>query len=155
MVFTLAVFATTAADPASAQDQGPTSMEHMHHHHHAVFAKVPEKVRTRPNPLATDPDAIAAGKKMFAEHCAECHGESAQGIRGKAPNLHKEEVQNATPGAIFWVLSNGIIRHGMPDWSKLPEAQRWQIAAYIKSLPPTSRDVASPAMSPSNEHTEQ
>jgi len=35
---------------------------------------------------------------------------------------------------LFWVLTNGVVRRGMPAWSKPPEPQRWQLVAYIKSL---------------------
>ena len=37
--------------------------------------KVPAKDRARPNPFAADADAPAAGAKIFAEHCAACHGD--------------------------------------------------------------------------------
>jgi hypothetical protein len=46
----------------------------------------------------------------------------------------REEVQQATPGALFWILTNGVVRHGMPVWSKLPEAQRWQIVTFLMSF---------------------
>jgi mono/diheme cytochrome c family protein len=119
-----------------AYGKDPDEHDHMHHHHFAEFAKVPEKARARVNPLDRDPDAPLAGRKLFAQHCAECHGASAEGQR-KAPNLHAEEVQTATPGTLFWILTNGVVRRGMPVWSKLPEPQRWQIVAFLKSLPPT------------------
>jgi hypothetical protein len=45
-----------------------------------------------------------------------------------------KEVQQATPGTLFWILTNGVVRRGMPVWSKLPEPQRWQIVTYLKSL---------------------
>jgi hypothetical protein len=32
------------------------------------------------------------------------------------------------------VLTNGVVRKGMPVWSKLPEPQRWQIVRFLKSL---------------------
>jgi|CZKR01.1.fsa_nt_gi hypothetical protein len=38
------------------------------------------------------------------------------------------------PGTLFWLLTNGVVRHGMPVWSKLPELQRWQLVRFIKSL---------------------
>ena len=38
--------------------------------------------------------------------------------------------QQATPGTLFWILTNGVVRRGMPVWSKLPEPQRWQIVTY-------------------------
>ena len=52
----------------------------------------------------------------------------------RGPSLLKEQVQQATPGALFWILSNGVIRHGMPDWSKVPEPERWQIITFLKSF---------------------
>ena len=97
------------------------------------LAKAPKKAAARPNPLETDAEAPAAGAKLFAQHCAECHGETAEGGK-KGPSLRAPEVQQATSGAIFWILTNGIVRRGMPVWSKLPDAQRWQLVSYIKSL---------------------
>jgi mono/diheme cytochrome c family protein len=99
---------------------------------YAELQKAPEKARKRANPLQNDPDAVAAGAILFEQRCAECHGDAAQG--GKGPSLRAAEVQGATPGAIFWVLTNGVVRKGMPVWSKLPEPQRWQLVRYIKSL---------------------
>jgi mono/diheme cytochrome c family protein len=97
------------------------------------LAKAPEKARAKRNPLETDPDAIAAGRNLFDQHCAECHGSAADGGK-KGPSLRAEEVQNSSPGTLFWVLTNGVVRRGMPVWSKLPEPQRLQLVAYIKSL---------------------
>jgi mono/diheme cytochrome c family protein len=92
--------------------------DRLHHHHYAEFAKVPEKARVRRNPLESDPDAVAAGRKLFERHCAECHGNTAEGGK-KAPSLRAEEV-----------------RRGMPVWSKIPEPERWQIVTFLKSLKP-------------------
>ena len=102
------------------------------------LAKVPMKARARRNPLEGDSDTIAAGAKLFKLHCAECHGERAEGGR-KAPSLLADQVQQATPGALFWILTNGVVRRGMPVWSKLPEPQRWQIVSYLKSLTPMAK----------------
>jgi mono/diheme cytochrome c family protein len=127
--------------PIMGRENEIAQMDHARAQHTetGVFAKVPQKAQIRPNPLVNDPDAIAAGRKLFTQHCAQCHGEKAEGSK-RAPNLHMAEVQNATPGAIFWVLSNGVVRQGMPVWSKLPEPQRWQITTYIKSLRPSSHE---------------
>ena len=74
----------------------------------------------------------------------------------RAPSLLREEVQQATPGALFWVLTNGVVWHGMPVWSKLPEPRRWQLVAYIKSLgvstssaPPSDLQPLEPRVPPS------
>jgi mono/diheme cytochrome c family protein len=95
--------------------------------------KVPDKNKRMKNPLANDPDAAAAGRVLFEEHCEECHGKAGMGGR-KAPSLRTEEVQNAAPGAIFWILANGVVRKRMPVWSKLPDPQRWQLVSFIKSM---------------------
>jgi len=76
---------------------------------------------------------VAAGGKLFEQHCADCHGRKAGGAR-KGPSLLREEVQQATPGTLFWILTNGVVRRGMPVWSKLPEQQRWQIVTFLQSL---------------------
>ena len=100
---------------------------------YAELQKAPEKARKRVNPLQDDPEAVAGGTILFEQHCAECHGDGAQGGK-KGPSLRVSEVQSAAPGAIFWVLTNGVVRKGMPVWSKLPEPQRWQLVRYIQTL---------------------
>jgi len=99
----------------------------------AWLKNVPEKERTRANPLAEEAESAAAGGKLFRQHCASCHGEDAQG-KGKKPSLRSEHVRNATPGELQWLLTNGSMKNGMPSWSRLPEPQRWQIVTYLKSL---------------------
>ena len=102
---------------------------------HTELANAPVKAVERRNPLETDPEAVAAGAKLFGLHCSECHGPSAEGAR-RGPSLRDDEVQLSTPGTLFWLLTNGVVRKGMPVWSKLPEPQRWQLVSYIKSLSP-------------------
>ena len=100
---------------------------------YAELGKAPAKDQKKANPLAKDPDAVAAGKVLFEEHCEECHGSGGEGGK-KAPTLRAREVQEATPGTLFWILTNGVVRKKMPVWSKLPEPQRWQLVSYLKSL---------------------
>ena len=102
------------------------------------LSKAPAKAASRQNPLESDPEAVAAGAKLFQLHCAECHGTNADGGK-KGPSLRAEEVQQVTPGTLFWVLTNGVVRKGMPVWSRLPEPQRWQLVSYIKSLSATQK----------------
>ena len=97
------------------------------------LTKVPEEARVRSNPMTADPNSIAAGKKLFQQNCATCHGRLGQGS-GKRPNLHSERLKSATPGQLEWLLKNGSLKNGMPSWSRLPEPQRWQLVTYLKSL---------------------
>jgi mono/diheme cytochrome c family protein len=99
--------------------------------------KVPDADRSRPNPEANDPNAAVEGKKLYAENCAKCHGENAEG-KGHAPSLRTPSVQQATPGELEWLILHGKKWHGMPampGFGKLTETQRWQLVTYIKSLP--------------------
>jgi mono/diheme cytochrome c family protein len=122
---------------AGAQEENPSPSK-KDNSVYAELAKAPKKALARRNPLEVDPDAVAAGAKLFALHCAECHGEMAEGGR-KAPSLLADPVQQATPRTLFWILTNGVVRRGMPVWSKLPEPQRWQIVSYVKSLTPAGK----------------
>jgi mono/diheme cytochrome c family protein len=108
---------------------------------YAALAAAPESARLRQNPLVSDLHTTAAGRKLFAQHCAQCHGKSGEGTN-RAPSLLEDEVQNATPGTLFWLLTNGVVRHGMPVWSKLPEPQRWQIVSYIQRLKTEAHPVS-------------
>ena len=99
----------------------------------AWLARVPAHDRSRANPLEPTPAATAAGAKLFHQNCASCHGSQAQG-HGRKPSLHSARVHTATDGELFWLLTNGSLRNGMPSWSRLPEAERWQIVTFLKSL---------------------
>ena len=111
---------------------------------YAELRKAPDKAVNRPNPMENDPEAVAAGKLLFADHCSECHGDDAKGGR-KGPSLRVSDVQNATPGTLFWLLTNGVVRKKMPAWSKLPEPQRWQLVRFLRApeaVPNASTDGA-------------
>jgi len=126
------VFFVVSLGPVSALAQNQTSPAH-NSHDYSELNKAPAKIRARVNPLQSDPDAVVAGQILFENHCVECHG--AAGVGGKkGPSLRHPEVQNATAGTLFWLLTNGVAWKGMPVWSKLPEAQRWQLVRYLKSL---------------------
>ncbi|HEX8837534.1 MAG TPA: cytochrome c [Candidatus Acidoferrum sp.] len=123
------VSTTKARQPGTSAGRQESKGESIY----SEIGKAPEKARTKPNPLEKDPDAARAGRILFAQRCRECHGDDATGGK-KGPSLRAPEIQNAEPGAVFWILTNGVVRKGMPVWSKLPEPQRWQLVSYIKSL---------------------
>jgi mono/diheme cytochrome c family protein len=112
-----------------------------------LIAKAPAKARDQRNPYEGQVDGVAAGEKLFRQHCAECHGDDAQG-RGRAANLRSSGVQNATPGELAWFLRSGNLLHGMPPWAGIPEQRRWQIVAYLKSLGIATKSDASKAGTP-------
>ena len=59
---------------------------------------------------------------------------TAAGDGHKKPSLKTDRIRTATDGDLEWFLRQGDLAHGMPSWSSLPEAQRWQIVTYLRSL---------------------
>jgi len=98
------------------------------------WGQIPAKDHVRVNPLAGQPETIRAGALVYREHCMECHKADARGDGRKKPSLHSERLRTASDGDIEWFLRQGDLGHGMPSWSRLPEAQRWQVVAYLKSI---------------------
>lgn len=98
------------------------------------LTRVPRKDGERESPLANSPAAAEIGERLFRQHCAECHGETAEGRNGKPDLLHSSHVAQATQGQLFWLLTNGSLKNGMPSWSRLPEQQRWAIVSYLKTF---------------------
>lgn len=100
----------------------------------AHFAGVPAKDHGKVNPLAGKPEAVEAGAALYKAHCAECHGADGRGDGAKKPSLRTPAVQAATDGDLEWFLRQGDLRHGMPSWSGLTQAQRWALVAYLRRL---------------------
>ena len=100
----------------------------------AWLFNVPARDHKKTNPYRGQQDAIAAGRRVFADHCSQCHGQNAEG-RKKRPTLRSSRVQvEATEGDLHWLLVNGNMWKGMPSWAKLGDPQIWQVITYVKSL---------------------
>ncbi len=92
----------------------------------------PSDAASKINPLANRADAMAGGRKLFQQRCATCHGDDSRGST-KAPDLTQAAVQEQSDGALFWKVSSGNTRQGMPSFSFLPELQRWQLVLHIRA----------------------
>ncbi len=98
------------------------------------WAAVPQKEHDRVNPLASNPQAALAGARVYEDHCAACHKSEARGDGHKRPALRNDQLGSRTDGDLQWFIRQGDLRHGMPSWSGLPEEQRWQVIAYLRTL---------------------
>jgi mono/diheme cytochrome c family protein len=96
------------------------------------FRNAPASAAQAKNPYAGDAQAAAGGKKLYAQNCAQCHGNNLQGM-GPAPTLLSAPVKAAAPGELFWFITNGDLNKGMPGWPQLPKQQRWQIVSFLES----------------------
>jgi glucose/arabinose dehydrogenase/cytochrome c5 len=99
----------------------------------AAFHNAPASASEMKNPLAGQADAARAGRSAFSATCASCHGDRAQGT-GNIPSLADGPTQSASDGEVFWYITRGDLNNGMPSWASLPEQERWQIVAYVKTL---------------------
>lgn len=98
------------------------------------MSEVPARDQQKTNPFRDQPEAIQAGRLLFEDHCAQCHGNNAEGKK-KRPSLRTSRIQSqASEGAVHWLLYNGNVRRGMPSWSKLPDQQLWQLVTFVRSL---------------------
>ena len=103
----------------------------------------PCKGRCPPQSAWIDPEASTAGAKLFEQHCVGCHGTTAEGGK-KGSSLLAGEVQQATPGALFWIITNGVVRRGMPVWSRLPNRNAGNWLAISSRWGHPSRPPAAP-----------
>jgi len=97
--------------------------------------KAPADAKTLKNPV----EGIGNAKNVIATRCAACHGPSGRGdgaasvaLKPKPMDWSSPAVQSDTDGELFWKISNG--RGAMLAWKQLPEAERWQIVNYIRTL---------------------
>ena len=98
------------------------------------WERVPAKDHARANPLTGNAEAPMAGALVYREHCQQCHKANAQGDGHRRPTLRTQRIQSASDGDIEWFLRQGDLGRGMPSWSSLPAAQRWQLIAYLRSI---------------------
>ena len=97
-----------------------------------TFRNAPASAAEMRNPYAGNPAAATAGKKLYTQNCAQCHGIHLQGM-GPAPALDTAKVRDAKPGELFWFITNGKPESGMPAWKNLPKNQRWEIVSLLQS----------------------
>lgn len=100
-----------------------------------LWTASPTLARGDTNPFTGDPEAIANGKRLWAETgCYACHGKEAGGAVG--PDLTDDQwVYRPTDATIFKAISKGRKGTTMVGWSSsLTDEQIWQVIAYIRSL---------------------
>jgi mono/diheme cytochrome c family protein len=115
---------STAIITGSAQTQSARE--------HEAKWTAPARQAARANPLAGRADVERGGAKLFQERCSVCHGEEAHGT-DRGPSLTTAKVQAQSDGALFWKISSGNTRTGMPTFSFLPELQRWQLVTHLRA----------------------
>ncbi len=89
------------------------------------------------------PESIAAGKAVFFEYCAGCHGRRADGRGPQSMNLdpRPQNLRNApfvaylTDERMYGSISGGVRGTAMPAFELMITAdKRWEAIHYIRSL---------------------
>ena len=92
------------------------------------------------NPVNSDANSIASGKRIYKMLCFVCHGPTGKGdgmggtgLTPKPTDLTSAEVQSQSDGAIFWKIAEG--RTPMAAYkTSIPEKKRWDLINYIRTL---------------------
>jgi mono/diheme cytochrome c family protein len=102
---------------------------------------VPPEAKTLANPDPLDSTSVAAGKAIYEERCADCHGDSGDGkgtdawkFRAKPADFTDAALMNSrTDGELYWKITVG--RKPMPSFElKLSEDERWMVVDYIRTF---------------------
>ncbi len=110
--------------------------------------ETPADFKDKKNALAGNADAIKAGEGLFKAQCVSCHGAEADGnsdagkaLNPPAGNLRVADLQAMSDGYWFWRVSKGGVGANISGSAMqafettLSEEQRWQVIAYLRSLP--------------------
>lgn len=96
-----------------------------------------EPARIQRDEAADKLEAETAGRVLYDENCASCHGDD--GLGGVGPALNSRELLESTPDEVFFGLTRiGIPGSLMPAWSQafggpFTDEQISQITAFIRS----------------------
>lgn len=99
---------------------------------------------------ATKTEAAAnAGRGIYTQNCAACHGLDGKGEGPNSISLEKKPANFTRPfykqyPDEFWFyrVTEGVPGTRMPRWGEtLTEEQRWYLVAYLKTLPKNQEEV--------------
>jgi len=102
---------------------------------------VPEQAAKKANPVKSSAESISAGKTLWNQHCASCHGKTGKGDGTKAAQLKTQpedlsaaSIQSQSDGALFYKTSEG--REDMPSFKKkIPEAvDIWDLVNFMRTM---------------------
>ena len=111
---------------------------------------VPAPYAGMSNPLKPTKENIEAGRKLYEENCASCHGPQGRGDGEAGKELNPPPANIAfvidkpiaTDGFLMWTISEGGEKLGtaMPAFKDvLSEKERWQLILYLRTLSRFSR----------------
>src|SRR5208283_4667487 len=101
----------------------------------------PPDMKQKKNPVAPSDAALREAKSIFADKCANCHGDTGKGDGsdammydpGPADLTDAKLMSKFTDGDLFYKITVG--KKPMPSFEKrLTEQQRWEMVLLVRSL---------------------
>lgn len=100
------------------------------------------------NPEAVNAETIDAGKKLYARHCASCHGPNGKGdggmaLSGGTPSDLTDDTWDygSTDGEIFTAIKEGVSADMLAYKDKLNDKQIWQVVTFLRSIGPKTKET--------------
>jgi mono/diheme cytochrome c family protein len=111
----------------------------------AAFQKpnwdAPPEMKQKKNPVVSSEAATKEAKAIFADKCANCHGDAGKGDGpdammydpGPADLTDAKRMSKFTDGDLFYKITVG--KKPMPSFEKrLSEQQRWEMVLLVRSF---------------------
>ena len=107
------------------------------------------------NPVPATRQSTASGKRLFDRFCANCHGETGNGISDAAAGLESagdirpsdltdsKWDHGSTDGEVFVDIRDGVgsneVMRGLNGKPGITDTDMWDIVNYIRSISPKPR----------------
>lgn len=107
-------------------------------------------VAQTPAPPAVTPPAPLAGKILYVQNCAPCHGDTGQGDGASASGLsvapaalgNADVISGKSLAELFAITKNGNMQRMMPPWkNQLTDQQIWDTLGYAWTLHTTDAEL--------------
>ena len=92
------------------------------------------------NPVASTPESIGAGKRVYQRLCTKCHGPEGKGDGEAATGAQPSDLTapalqyGSSDGEMFSVLRHGTSRDMESYAERISETDTWNVINYIKTL---------------------
>ena len=122
------------------------------------------RVRARlKGPEVVPPKVVREGARLYARHCAACHGETGRGngpasrfldapptdlVRGVYKYRSTLPGRGALLTDLYRTIRRGLPGSGMPGMASLPPSQVWALALHVQALGTKAPKAASPVEVP-------
>ncbi len=128
----------------SEPNMSPWHRDRILRHWHFMHGRIPDQYRNLKNPHDYTSELYAAGAKIYANQCAQCHGAHGMGDGEAAKDLNPSPsllaflIQRpiAVDEYLMWTISDGGKKFGtkMPAFKdKLSRDDIWKVIAYMRA----------------------